>query len=762
MTTPVPADLADPALYVNRELSLLEFNRRVLEQAKDPRTPILERLRFLSISSTNLDEFFEIRVAGLKQQIAYDIQQIGPDGLSPHEVLRRIHAVARGLVAEQYRVLNEELLPALAAQGIEIFRRTQWSPRQKRWIRRYFTAQVLPVLTPMAIDPAHPFPRVLNKGLSFLVTVEGLDAFGRSSGIAVLQVPRSLPRLIRLPEEVSETAHAFVMLSSLIHEHMEDLFPGMQVTGSFQFRVTRNSDLWVDEEEVDNLLQALEGELLSRKYAEAVRLEVADTCTEEMERLLLQNFSLAPEDLYRVNGPVNLHRLATVYDLVARPDLKYPLFVPGTRRRIKHSQDMFEVLSRGDVLLHHPYESFSPVVQLVQQAATDPDVLAIKMTVYRTEADSPLTQALIDAARAGKEVTAVVELRARFDEAANIDLATRLQEAGANVVYGVVGYKAHAKMLLVVRRERGRLRRYVHLGTGNYHPGTARAYTDLSLMTSARDVGLDVHKVFHELTGMGQVTRLQGLLRSPFTLQDSLLQLIDQERRNAQAGKPAHIVARINALAEPEIIRSLYEASRAGVSIDLIVRGVCCLRPGIPGVSENIRVRSIVGRFLEHSRVFYFHADGEELTFCSSADWMQRNFFRRVEVAFPIRDARLRKRVLHEALELALRDNDQAWILGQDGSYVRSTPREEGPHRSQELLMELLGDSPPGRIDAQSGPASTTVLTEDEELSQQLSRRFEDQPSVEFDRLVRQRRRAKQEKTAKRGQVPSKPKRDAG
>ena len=690
------SDLGDPTLYINRELSLLEFNRRVLAQAMDERTPLLERVRFLTICSNNLDEFFEIRVAGLKQQVTYGLQQMGPDGMSPQETLKQINDTAHWLVAEQYRVLNEDLIPALAADGIRILRRANWTKRQKRWVKRYFSAEVLPVLTPMGIDPAHPFPRVLNKGLNFLVEVEGKDAFDRSSGVAVVQVPRSLPRLTRLPAGLSKSEHAFVMLSSIIHEHADELFPGMTVKGCFQFRVTRNSDLWVDEEEVENLLQALKGELPSRRFGDAVRLEVADNCPEEMSRLLQRNVGLGQEDLYRVKGPVNLSRLVALYDLVDRPDLKFTPFVPGTKRRLKHAQDMFEVIRRGDVLLHHPYESFTPVVQLLQQAAADPAVLAIKQTVYRTDAGSPLVEALLDAARAGKEVTAVVELRARFDEAANIDIATRLQEEGANVVYGIVGYKAHAKMLLIVRREGRRLRRYVHLGTGNYHSATARAYTDLGLMTCSRDIGLDVHKVFQQLTGLGKATRLKVLRQSPFTLQKSLLKLIDAEARNARDGKPARIMARMNSLCEPDIIKALYRASQSGVHIDLLVRGICCLRPGVPGYSDNIRVRSVVGRFLEHSRVFYFFADGEETTICSSADWMPRNFFRRGEVGFPILDIRLRARVIHESLEVYFSDTQQAWTLQADGTYRRVRPGKQKTRSAQALLMDALGEGGSG------------------------------------------------------------------
>jgi len=682
-------DLTDPGLFLNRELSQLEFNRRVLAQARDTHLPLLERLRFLTICCTNLDEFFEIRAAGLKEQVIYGVQHSQSDGLSPQETLRRVSLVAHELVAEQYRILNEELLPALAAERIQLLRRGSWTAEDARWIKRYFLTEVLPVLTPVGIDPAHPFPRVLNKGLCMAVTVSGKDAFHRQSGIAVVQIPRSLPRLLALPRETpsgSPPEHAFVMLSSIIHEHSAELFPGMQITGCFQFRVTRNSDLWVDEEEVENLLQALKGELPNRKFGAAVRLEVADTCSPEMAKFLLRNVGLDSEDLYRVNGPVNLHRLATIVELVDRSDLKFPPFVPGTQPKLRHGQDLFEVIRGGDVLLHHPYESFAPVVQLLQQAAEDPQVLAIKQTVYRTDAGSPIVTALIDAARAGKEVTGVVELRARFDEATNIDLATRLQEAGANVVYGIVGYKAHAKMLLIVRREGRRLRRYVHLGTGNYHPGAARAYTDLGLFTARPEIGMDVHKLFQELTGLGQVARLKCLLRSPFTLRSALLERIGREMDAARAGRKARIVARLNSLSEQGIIQALYEASQAGVQVDLLVRGICCLRPGVAGVSENIRVRSIIGRFLEHHRVFHFASTGN--TYISSADWMERNFFKRFEVCFPVLDEALRSRVLAEALELPLLDNQQAWSLLSDGSYVRVEPRKKQPLRCQQAVLD--------------------------------------------------------------------------
>lgn len=685
-------DLKQPELYLNRELSQLEFVRRVLELAADKTVPLLERLRFLCISSTNLDEFFEIRVSGLKQQAQAGAVQAGPDNLNPQDTLKRISAMARALVAEQYRILNEALIPELAEANIRFVRRTHWSAKQAAWVKRYFNEALLPVLSPMGLDPAHPFPRILNKSLNFIVALEGKDAFGRNSGVAVVQAPRSLPRLTHLPRDCSKGPHDFVFLSSIIHAHVNDLFPGMKVTGCFQFRLTRNSELFVNEEEIDDLLHALEGELPMRHYGDALRLEVADNCTHDMAHFLLRQFDLSAEDLYQVAGPVNLHRLMMIPDLVDRPDLKYPAFTPGLPRRLAHTTDLFEVIRRGDVLLNHPFESFAPVIDFVRQAAADPDVLAIKQTLYRTGAESALVDMLVDAAHAGKEVTVVVELRARFDEAANIYSANRLQDAGAHVVYGVVGYKTHAKMILVVRREGKRLRRYVHLATGNYHSRTARTYTDFGLFTCDKDIGDDVHKVFQQLTGLGRAIKLKKLLQSPFTLFKTLRELVSREAAHAKQGKPARIIAKMNALSEPQMIEALYEASRAGVKIDLIVRGVCCLRPGVPGVSENIQVRSIVGRFLEHSRVFYFHNDGNPVVFCSSADWMTRNLFRRVEVCFPVEDKRLAARILNEGLQPYLTDNSQTWLLRSDGTYRRIKSGSHKPRSAQQFLLETLAD----------------------------------------------------------------------
>ena len=703
----VPAQQS--SLLSNRELDLLAFNGRVLEQARDTTTPLLERLRFLCISSTNLDEFFEIRKARLQEQVASGSVDTGPDNRSPQELLQQISAETHRLVNEQYRVLNDELIPALEREDVRFLRRTEWAPAATEWVKGYFENELLPMLTPMGLDPAHPFPRILNKSLNFLVTLQGNDAFGRRSGIAIVQAPRALPRVIRLPKECDSGPHAFVFLTSIIHAHVGDLFPGMEVTVCYQFRVTRNSELFVDEEEVQDLLRALEGELASRRYGDSVRLEIADNCPMDMATYLLRQFELEPQDLYQVNGPVNLNRLMAVADMVDRPDLKYPSFTPGLPRRLTGTHSLFDAIRQDDILLHHPFDSFAPVVDFVRQAAADPSVLAIKQTLYRTGPQSALVDALVAAARTGKEVTVVIELRARFDEEANIGLATVLQEAGAHVVYGVVGYKTHAKMILVMRRERGRLRHYVHLGTGNYHDRTARLYTDFGLFTCSDTIGEDVNKLFRQLTSLGRVPKLTKLLQSPFTLHAELRRRIEHEAELARQGRPARIVAKLNALTEPQIIQALYDASCAGVRIDLIVRGICCLRPGLTGVSENIRVRSVIGRFLEHTRVYWFLnggrgplgksniqdpeiVPGSGEVFCASADWMDRNFFRRVEVAFPIENRRLHERVVRESLNYYLRDNTHAWVLDSDGGYHRLHPDGAEPWSAQAKLVQELSE----------------------------------------------------------------------
>ena len=679
--------------YINRELSLLKFNSRVLQQARDPSAPLLERLKFLCISCTNLDEFFEIRVGGVKQQIDLDIAHIGADGIAPRELLKHIHTEASELVDEQYRVFNEELKPELDEQKIRFVAREQWTPEQSLWLRQYFLDEVEPVLSPLGLDPAHPFPRIINKALNFIVQLEGLDAFGRKGEYAVVQAPRSLPRLIRLPDEINEEeGENYVFLSSVMHAFVNELFEGLNVEGSYQFRLTRNSDLFLDDEEIDDLMRALEGELASRRYGDAVRLEVANNCPEELVSYLLQQFSLTAVDVYRVNGPVNLNRLSQACDLVERSDLKYPSFTAGFPQTFSHNVNLFAQIRQGDILLHHPYQSFVPVIDFVRQAAKDPKVLAIKQTLYRTGPDSPIVDNLVKAARAGKEVTVVIELMARFDEAANISLANRLQKAGAHVVYGIVGKKTHGKMILIVRRERDGLRRYAHFGTGNYHEKTTRLYTDYGMFTCDTQLTADAHEIFLELTSFTKVPSLNTVLQAPFTLYNMLVELIDAEIEHAKEGHPARIIAKFNSLVEPQIIQALYRASSSGVKIQLIVRGICCLRPGLAGISENIEVRSIVGRFLEHTRACYFHNNGDPKVFCSSADWMDRNFFRRVEVCWPIRDQAMRERITDE-LGVYLKDSQQAWILQSDGNYTLHQGHEADACSAQQMLLSQLARS---------------------------------------------------------------------
>ncbi|WP_291994833.1 polyphosphate kinase 1 [Candidatus Accumulibacter sp. ACC003] len=697
-TTETPAQIAStgfPADYFqNREMGLLAFNRRVLWQAKNAKTPLLERLRFLCIVSSNLDEFFEIRVAGVKEQLKLGSVSITTDGKTAGEVYRLVSDEAHALVKEQYALLNEEVLPALAAEGIRFVKRGDWSTAQRDWISTFFFREVMPVITPIGLDPSHPFPRVLNKSLNFAVELEGRDAFGRSSNAAIVQAPRVLPRVIRLPRELADNEYCFVFLSSILHEFVHELFAGMKVLGCYQFRVTRNSNLFVDEEAVKNLRAKIQGELPQRHFGDAVRLEVANSCSEAMTEFLLGQFNLTERDLYRVAGPVNLARLMMVPDSVQRDGLKFQPFKPGTPKALQKSKSVFDSIRAGDILLHHPYQSFDPVIELLEQSAVDPQVVAIKMTVYRTGTDSVLMQSLLRAAQNGKEVTVVVELMARFDEEANIGWATKLEEVGAHVIYGVVGYKTHAKMLMIVRREEGKagsvLRRYVHLGTGNYHPKTARLYSDFGLLTCNEEIGADTNEVFKQLTGLGRAQVLTHLWQAPFTLQPNVVAGIRAEAEAARAGKRSRIIAKMNSLLEPETIAALYEASQAGVKIDLIVRGVCGLRAGVKDLSENITVRSIIGRQLEHHRVFYFYADGEEKVYLSSADWMDRNFFRRIELAFPVLDRKLKHRVIAEGLQIYLTDNVLAWELGPDGTYHQRRGSRTSPHSSQADLIALL------------------------------------------------------------------------
>ncbi|PIT23032.1 RNA degradosome polyphosphate kinase [Snodgrassella communis] len=672
-----------------RELSLLAFNRRVLAQAQDTQVPLLERLRFLCIVSSNLDEFFEVRMAWLRRT-----RQLSPhiplaNGELPDTVITNLTKQAHAIIAEQYRLFNEELIPALRSEGISFYPRSAWSEAQRQWVADYFKHELLPILTPIGLDPSHPFPRLLNKSLNFAVELEGKDAFGRTGGMAIVQAPRILPRVLKMPKELCNGHDGFVFLSSILHAHVHTLFTGMSIKGCYQFRITRDSDLSVDEEDLENLRTAIAGELQGRQYGEGVRLEVADNCPAHVYDFLLSHFHLGRDELYRVNGPVNLVRLMAVPDMVERNDLKFPPFIPGTPAILTKNRDLFSIINQRDILLYHPYQSFEPTVRLIQEAADDPQVIAIKMTIYRTGSNSDLVKALMKAALAGKQVTVVVELMARFDEETNLNWASQLETAGAHVVYGVFGYKVHAKMALIVRREDGKLKRYAHVSTGNYHQGTSRTYTDLGLMTCNRDICIDVNTVFMEITGLGQPNHLNKIAQSPFTLHKMLLESINGEIEQAKAGKTARIIAKMNALVEPSIVDALYAASQAGVQIELIVRGMCVLRPGVKGLSENIRVRSIVGRLLEHARVFYFENGGDTKVWISSADWMGRNLFRRVEICTPIETPELKQRIIKETLMLALADNQCAWLMQPDGQYRRiKTADNEPVSNMQNMLIE--------------------------------------------------------------------------
>jgi polyphosphate kinase len=688
VSSPVVTDPSAPGLYLSRELAALEFNFRVLAMARDPAVPLLEQLRYLSIVANNLDEFFEVRVAMLKHHHAYGSAAPGPDGLPSGELLARIRTRALDLVTEQYAIWQEQLGPQLKNENVHILTRKQWSPRQRRWLQGYFEHEVLPVLSPLGLDPAHPFPRILNKTLNIAVVLKGRDAFGHEGHMALVRAPRSLPRIIRVPTEVSGPGDHFVFLGEVLQAFADLMFPGFKVVGSYPFRVTRNSELIVEEAEVANLAHALSEELIGRGYARPVRLEIANDCPKAITAMLIQNFQLEETDVYRCDGPVNIIRAGLIYDWLDRPELKFPRFNPQLPAALESGKNKFDLIGQRDVLLHHPYQSFAAVIDLLRQATLDPQVLAIKQTLYRAGEDTPLVDLLVEAARNGKDVTVVIELRARFDEEANIRLATRLQEAGVQVVYGVVGFKTHAKMLLIVRREGELLRRYVHLSTGNYHQLNSRTYTDIGWMTADPEIGEDLHKVFQQLSGLGPMIKLKRLLHSPFTLYTSVMAKIERETAHAQAGRPARIVAKLNALNEAHVIEALYRASQAGVEIDLIVRGACTLRPGLPGISERIRVRSIVGRFLEHSRVYWFANDGEPELYCASADWMERNLMRRIEVAFPILDPELAARVFEETLANGLLDNTQAWLLREDGSYVRAEPGKDPPYSAQQSLLE--------------------------------------------------------------------------
>ncbi|MCL2871445.1 MAG: polyphosphate kinase 1 [Betaproteobacteria bacterium] len=682
---------------INRELSLQAFNRRVLEMAEDPDVPLLERLRYLCILGSNLDEFFELRLVWLKDMVR---QKTPPPGTTLSQLRQQLYEISvttHALVDDQYKALNQSILPALAEEGIRVLFRAELSAREKAWASDYFEREVRPLLSPIGLDPSHPFPQVENKSLHFIVELSGKNAFGKETSIAIIKAPRVLPRVIPLPPEVCGAERHFLLLSSIIHIHFASLFPGREILAYSQFRVTRDADLAVDEEEVKNLRQALKGELPQRAFGVPQRLEVVNTCPDHLARLLLSQFDLSEDDLYRCDGPVNIARFQWLIDQIDVDRLKFLPFTPSRPPELLEPSTFFDALRHKDVLLHHPYQSFDPVIEFVQRAAHDPDVIAIRQTVYRTGAVSELMETLIEAASRGKEVTVVVELMARFDEAANISWAERLERAGAQVIYGVFGLKTHAKMALLIRRERDNkgqpvLRYYTHLGTGNYHPRTARLYSDFGLLTANQDIGRDVNEVFMHVSSLSPPAPMRRLLLAPFTMSRRILAMIRREERNARVGKPARIIAKMNALLEERIIQALYRASQAGVEIDLIVRGACALQPGIPGVSERIRVRSILGRFLEHHRVWYFENDGRPDVWLSSADWMGRNLFRRIEIAFPVLDPEIRQRVLDEGLLGYLRDNRNAWTLQADGRYEKVRPDHAPAFAMQlELLRRWCG-----------------------------------------------------------------------
>ncbi len=680
-------DLDNPAYYINREFTSLSFNERVLQLAKNKRVPLLERMRFLCICSGNLDEFFEIRVAGLKEKIALSSRKLYIDGLQADEIFTKLSKKVHLLTDELYNIFNKELLPAMKKANIHFLSTKDWNDDIHLWARHYFKNEILPIVSPIALDLAHPFPRLFNKSLNFIISLRGKDAFDRNIDYAVVHAPRSLPRMIPLPSELCVDGGCyFVYLSSIIETHVHSLFPGMEINGCYPFRLTRNSDLFLREEEIEDLAVAVQRELFSRHYGHVVRLEVDSQCPGNIVDFLLQKHHLHHEDAYFCEGPVNLLRYYSVLNRIDRPELNYQPLVVQYPPYIHRKRNLFNVLDEQDILLHHPFQSYEVVIDFVRQAAADPAVLAIKQTLYRTHSESIMVKALVEAARSGKEVTAVIELRARFDEESNLRLANRLHEAGVMVLYGVMGYKTHAKMTLVVRRAHGKLKRYVHLGTGNYHEQTAKRYTDLGLLTCEPTIAADTQMIFQQLTGLGKTVKLKALCHSPFTLQKNLLQLIEGCRQAASEGKEAEINIKINGLTDKTMIQALYQASQAGVKINLLVRSVCCLKPGIPGVSDNIRVISIVGRFLEHHRVFHFRTGNEEHYYCSSADLMERNLYSRIEIMFPILDAKCCKRIKNEIFKNYLKDNTNAWEMQADGSYKHTT---NGSYCAQEKLLEL-------------------------------------------------------------------------
>lgn len=695
--------------FLNRELSWLEFNQRVLDEALNPDVPLLERVKFLCIFHSNLDEFFEVRVAGLKQQIESDVVERGPDGLTASETLRQVLRRTRRLIVAADACWRNQLIPRLTEQGIRFLELAQLCDADRAWLENYYQKQVHPVLTPLAVDPSHPFPHLLNKSLNLAVRLSVTQNGVFLRRLAFVQVPRVLPRLVKLPRD--DSRRDYVFLAHIIEGNLAQLFPGTLIERCWQVRVTRNSELYIDEEETLNLLKAVETELHNRRRGEAVRLEVERECPEDVQQFLLEQLGLAPEDLFVIEGEVNPIRLMAILEGDHSPELREAPFIAPVAAWARGSEDLFQLIRERDRMLHHPYESFDTVIRFLQEAAGDPQVLAIKQTLYRTGGDARVVGALMEAARNGKQVTAVVELKARFDEANNIQWARRLEEAGVHVVYGLVRWKIHCKIALVVRQDEDRIRRYVHLATGNYNASTARFYTDLGLFTARPDFGEDATNLFNLMTGICQFQGTRRLAVAPFELHSRLLALIEREAGHARRGIPGRIIIKLNALADGEIIEALYAAASAGVQVDLIVRGICCLRPGVAGLSENITVRSIVDRFLEHSRIYWFGNGLQPEVYIASADWMPRNFFRRIEVAFPIEDGVLRERITSEILALSLADNVKARFLQSDGSYSASTLKKGEKHqRSQSRFMEIARARPRAATTRQAGRGSGPLL----------------------------------------------------
>lgn len=699
--------LKKPSKFLNRELSWLEFNQRVLDEAQNPSVPLLERLKFFCISHSNLDEFFEVRVAGLKQELEAGTGERGPDGLTTSQTLRAVLTRARTMVDSAYNLWRGQLVPALAKHGIRFFEVKELPAEDRQWLDSYYRSQVHPVLTPLGIDPAHPFPQLANKTLYLVVQLVIEEEGETKRRFAVVQAPRGIPRLIPLPRD--DGSRAYVLVGKMIGHYLSELFPGTQIEGWWSLRVTRNSELYIDEEEVQNLLKAVENELHNRRKGDAVRLELDAHCPMDVQKFLQQQLGLGQADLFLVDGPINATRLMAICEGEHAPELRDPPFFAPISRAVRGRIDMFQAIRENDILLHHPYESYDTVVDFLEQAAADPKVLAIKQTLYRTGGDQRIVGALMNAARNGKQVTAVVELKARFDEANNILWARRLEENGVHVTWGLVGYKIHCKMALVVRNDEGTLRRYVHLATGNYNPSTAKLYTDIGLLTCRPEFGEDTANLFNLLTGISRFQGARRLLVAPFALHNRLLEFIDREIANARRGLPARIILKLNALVDEKSIEALYRASNAGVQIELIIRGTCCLRPGVTGFSENIRVVSIVDRFLEHSRLYYFENACQPEVWVASADWMPRNFFRRIEIAFPIEDGRARERLIEEVLAISLADTSKARILRPDGTYDWVRPkRGSAPRRSQNEFMELA------RKDTGRGPRRNAISADTE------------------------------------------------